>query len=338
MMFNYSFTVEPHEGFFDSLWPVVSQKIDGDPGEGHPTNGGGGKVEEGQALYFKSSSAMQILTIPQPSHPVDAAPERMAPPPLPSHPWRWPVAFVFSTAIAMGGFLYYKKTFEPPPLPQLVAAPTWDNVKPGAEPKVALATPLEAGASSSDTETAEPSVATEASTAGKSATKLAKAHRGKGAGDKADPSESKAEAKATGKGEAPSASQPPAKKGDELDNLIDNVIGKSGAPTPASKKEAVAAMPADPDLPASLTMNQITASMKAVSGLVQACYDQYQIEGMANVSFTIQKDGLPKDVTIKGKFFGTDTGTCVVTAVKKARFPKYSGNPIKIPNYPFQLQ
>ncbi len=106
----------------------------------------------------------------------------------------------------------------------------------------------------------------------------------------------------------------------------------------APKKEEAAPKAPSEDLPEQLSMNQIRGAMNKIKGLVQACYDKYQIEGEARVSFTINPDGSVGDCSIKGKFFGTDTGSCVVTAVKKARFPKFSGKAMTIPNYPFMLQ
>jgi len=148
-----------------------------------------------------------------------------------------------------------------------------------------------------------------------------------------------------------------------LDNLINDALRKK--PTPAVKRKAPAAKPKTPttsdfldpfaeeetpaakpkapvttkapSLPEQLSMNQIRASMNRVKGLVQSCYDHYQVEGRATVKFIINNDGTPANLTIIGKFFGTDTGACVLKAARKAKFPKYSGKPMTI-RYPFLLQ
>ena len=136
---------------------------------------------------------------------------------------------------------------------------------------------------------------------------------------------------------APTRSKKKKPAGDDLDSLIDGVIGKQ-ANTPKKKKPArAAASPLAPGLPEKLGEGQIRTSMKKIMGRVQACYDKYQVEGNARVKLTITPAGKPSKVSIKGKFFGTDTGSCVVKAVKKARFPRFSGKPMTI-RYPFLLQ
>ncbi|PID38655.1 MAG: hypothetical protein CSA65_03240 [Proteobacteria bacterium] len=132
---------------------------------------------------------------------------------------------------------------------------------------------------------------------------------------------------ALGKGKA--AKTAGKKKGD-LDSLLDSALGGS-----ASKKK-VAPKAAAPKGPTTLSMNQIRASMRKLNSRVGACYDKYQVEGTARVKMTITRDGKPKDIKIRGKFFGTDTGACVKKAVKGARFPKFTGKEPSI-TYPFRL-
>ena len=122
--------------------------------------------------------------------------------------------------------------------------------------------------------------------------------------------------------------------GDGLDSLIEDAIGpeaeKANKKTPASKPEV------EVESKKQLGSEEIKAGMRAIRGAVQACYDKYQVEGMVNVRLTIGKDGRPVLVKIRGKFFGTDTGSCVASAVQNARFPSHSGDPLTI-NYPFRL-
>lgn len=126
------------------------------------------------------------------------------------------------------------------------------------------------------------------------------------------------------------------KKGDALDSLIDNALGGS-APAPGKPaKAAPARAAADPSLPKQLTMNQIRKAMRAIKPRVTACYDKYQIEGTARVKLSIAPAGKPSSVKVKGKFFGTDTGNCVAKAVRRARFPKFSGKQMSI-TFPFVL-
>jgi hypothetical protein len=347
MLLKSPFLVEPSESTFDSLWPSVAERIDGaPPGEEKPSNGGG-SPQDGE-IVFKSSSAMQLLNIPERPAPVVSKPG--APPPEPvGSPWRWPVALIFSTAILVAGFIGYKKLVEPPPSGQATAlAPGGESKlgpadQPASSPStqpvaVAMATVTEAGApSAADGGVAPTATGDDRPRVAVSAKRRAKVGKGgKAAVDdqpeakpekKAEPVEAKAAPRAKGKGK------------DDLDNLIDTAIGSEGKAAAKAKKASPSPAPTPgSNLPEQLTMNEISTGMGKIKGLVQACYDQYQVEGMAKVNFTIGGDGTVKEATIKGKFFGTDTGTCVGSAVKKARFPKFSGKPMTIAGYPFQLQ
>ena len=348
MLLKTPFFAEPTESTFDSFWPSVAERIDGaPPGEAKPGNGGGTASEDGE-IVFKSSAAMQVLNIPErPAPPVASKPGALPPEPA-SSPWRWPVALMFSTAILVAGFIAYKKLVEPPPSQQVALATPGGEARlspvespssaPASQPvAVAMAAVTEAGAPAA-TDGGAPSMSAEDKRprVAVSAKRRAKAGKGGKAAVDEPPPEAKAEKKAE-----PAVAKPAARgKGkDDLDNLIDTAIGSEGKAAAKAKKSAASPAPAPgSNLPEQLTMNEISTGMGKIKGLVQACYDQYQVEGMAKVNFTIGGDGTVKDVAIKGKFFGTDTGTCVAGAVKKARFPKFSGKKMTIAGYPFQLQ
>jgi hypothetical protein len=342
MLLKSCFVKDPPEVTLDGIWPTVSDRVEG----GEPAKGnGGGNVRDGGDIVFKSSSAMQMLNIPE-AAPVQSGGPAAAPPAKGG--WAWPIALVVSSAILAGGFVLYKhmnpaapdageaarlasasKPAEPSPTPTTNEAAAGAASQPvAAAPSTQEAPEVSGGVALAS---AEKKHGPKAKRAGKGV-KVAAVAPGKGEGkaEKSDKPEPKAEP----------AAKPTAKKGgDDLDNLIDTAIGGSGAPSrkKAKKEEAAPKAPSE-DLPEQLSMNQIRGSMNKIKGLVQACYDKYQIEGEARVSFTINPDGGVGDCSIKGKFFGTDTGTCVVNAVKKAHFPKFSGKAIAIPNYPFMLQ
>jgi hypothetical protein len=343
MLLKSRYSTELRDSDLASLWPSVAERLDATPGE-KPPNGGGAKVPNEGEIVFKSSSAMQMLNIPERrvETPYRAAGgEPVAPPPQ-TNAWRWPVAFVVGAALIAGGLIYMKQTT--PSLggtdqsARVASAPGTigpsgsegtgaATSQPTSQPSaVAIADPTEAGAAP-----AEPGASPEAKA--RIVGKAKRAAKGKGKEGEEPPAPA-AKAKAEAKPEAAKVAK--GGKKDDLDSLIDNVIGDD---TPA-KKKAAAAPKADPasDLSEQLDMNQIRNAINKVKGHVQSCYDQFQVEGMAKVTFTISPDGSVKDASIKGKFFGTDTGTCVVGAVKKARFPKFKGKPMTIPNYPFLLQ
>ena len=314
---------------------------------------------------------------PEPVAPVADAAESegavAAPPPVGS-PWRWPVALIFSTAIVVVGILAYKK-MNPPQQPTYMAsaaggeergrplpgAPGHPGEAPGEQPAAAPA-PGEPPAdeakgdeAKSDDEAAptdeakaepgaepkaEPGAEPTAEPGKEDGKPRARAVKRKRRARKGPAKEPAAARPATAAKPARKPAAKPKKKpaGDDLDSLIDGVIGKEKAAAKKRKAAKVKAAPlATAGLPEKLSEGQIRNGMKKIMGRVQACYDKYQVEGNARVKLSIAPTGKPAGVSIKGKFFGTDTGSCVVKAVKKARFPKFSGKPMTI-RYPFLLQ
>ncbi len=344
MLLKSHFTFKPSDQYLDSFWPAVSERLDSGVEQDSPPNGGGIQSQDEGEIVFKSNSAMKILAIPERQEP-EPAPEPSAAPPPDSHPWRWPLAFVLATVCVTGAFIYHKKTTPPPVQDALATHGTMgtiaatQEIRQDAAIKVAMATLMEAGTQGAAHDAgASPSTPQKAAShskarrsksrsSGKSASAKAKADTP----DKATTASAQSP-KPASKRAAPAGNRKP----DELDNLINSALGGE---KPESKTSADTPIPAaSPDLPAQLTMNQIQQAMRKITGHVQSCYDKYQMEGLAKVTYTILPTGTLTGAAIKGKFFGTDTGACVVKAVKKAKFPKFSGKPMKIPNYPFRLQ
>jgi len=135
---------------------------------------------------------------------------------------------------------------------------------------------------------------------------------------------------------APTPAAPAAKKGkkDDLDDLL------NGA-SPEKKEKAAAReeRPSsnDENLPDQLDKGAIVSGMGKVKPRVQACYEQYKVPGLANVSVTIVKIGKVSNAAVSGTFAGTPTGDCVSKAVKSASFAQFKGSPQTI-NYPFSLR
>jgi len=347
MLLKNHLTHEPPEGYFEqTLWPSVTERMD----QGEPA-GGGNDVE----FVFKSTPAMATLNVPQRQPPRESAPGSAPTAPMEAQgsPWRWPVALMVSAAIGVVGYLAYKKMNPPPPVMTVASATPSDpggesqgtptEVRQDAALQVAALTTGDAGGTPTPGTAGEPSTAQEPTADSPSRRhhgKRPRHHRGeeeKGNPATADPTAGAEVAKPAKPAKSEDPRPTPTGKKTALDNLLDDAIGS--APDPTAKKAAAAApKEAASDLPDQLNMNQIRDTMNRVKARVQACYDQFQVEGMANVQFTIRGEGSINDVSIRGKFRGTDTGDCVVKAVKTAHFPKFRGKPMTIKNYPFLLQ
>jgi hypothetical protein len=81
-------------------------------------------------------------------------------------------------------------------------------------------------------------------------------------------------------------------------------------------------------LPSRLGSRDIKLGMKRIAGWIQQCYDQYQVPGLAVAMVTVKgSTGKVAKVKVLGKFKGSPTtGKCLVEAVKKASFKKFSAS------------
>ncbi len=378
MLIKKHFSTEPPSSNVESIWPTVSEQLDNtDSTEKLPIGGGGAPSRE-EVYHFKSSPSMQILTIPEARlrktavTGVGQAAESIST----ASPWRWPVALIVSSIIVVAGFLAYKKITPPADLPleatSVVAGQADNHVAQTTKSAPAGEGTLQNSTAVEDPRGQKPTdpdgiVSAEAAVAGvkgkpaiiadddekvekngvsgeskgeiqhRQRPKFASTEQPKAHANTSPQSGLNKKTSQKAEEDKPVAGKTPEKK-NSLESLIDEAVGGGAAIPPQEKADRKANSASEAILPDQLNMNQIRNAMQKIKGLVQSCYDQFQVEGLATVRFSIEKNGLPSDVTIRGKFFGTDTGDCVVNAVKKARFPKFKGSPIHIKGYPFRLQ
>lgn len=109
-------------------------------------------------------------------------------------------------------------------------------------------------------------------------------------------------------------------------------------PVRYSQRGAEASGDEDPGAPPqTLSRSQIVDGMRSVKPGVQACYERYKVPGLATVQVMIGKSGRVDLARTRGLFSDTPTGQCVAAAVERARFPRFTGEPITI-TYPFVLR
>jgi predicted Zn finger-like uncharacterized protein len=136
---------------------------------------------------------------------------------------------------------------------------------------------------------------------------------------------------------SPTPRRPTPERGrDDLDNMIDEAITRrqGGAAKPAAGGGEAAPAGA---LPERLSRSQIMDTMATVKGRVQACYDRYKVPGLTNVQLKIAGSGQIQSAAVEGLFAGTETGACVESAVRGARFPAFAAPSMSI-KYPFMLR
>ncbi|MFH1130036.1 MAG: AgmX/PglI C-terminal domain-containing protein [Pseudomonadota bacterium] len=360
MLLKKNYESLPSDRYFDSFWPSVEQRLHEDPEDDAMLGYGGGSAA-GNEFHFKSSPALQALEIPEKKRPTTVAEVSvLEKPKAKGGGYMWPVAFIVAAFIVTGGFVFLQMSKREEAhgrgvvekaRPQQLLASAELRKREIAKESMGGEKEGKGVGTEVESEPGEPGMETVAATSGEPASpKLARESRtrAKVSSDKKD-STTSAEGKeqpASEKESEPGVAAVKSKsgKGDALDNLIDNALGtektaekeklegKSAEEKPAAK----AAPEVGVGLPENLDMNQVRTGMRKLNGLVQSCYDKYQVAGTATVKLTINNDGTVSDVKIKGKFFGTDTGTCVQNAVQNGRFPKFSGSPMSI-TYPITL-
>jgi len=65
----------------------------------------------------------------------------------------------------------------------------------------------------------------------------------------------------------------------------------------------------------------LISGMNAVRPQINACYERFQVPGMAVVKVVVAETGRVWSAHVTGTFEGTPTGACVEAAVKNAWFP-----------------
>ena len=182
MLLKSCYSPEPPSATMDALWPSLSERLDQSLDAEELSTGGGSaatpasSAEVGE-LVFKSTPAMQILTIPavaEPVAPVADSPDPVGPAAASAEaasPWRWPVAMILSSAIVVLGFLAYQKMNPPshqptylasaagehqPQPPPGIHSPGGQPGEPGAPPHHPGAAPADEAAGNPDEAQAEP--------------------------------------------------------------------------------------------------------------------------------------------------------------------------------------
>ncbi len=286
--------------------------------------------------------------------PVAASPLLMPSAPKPTvPPWVWAVvggAFLLLAGAVVLAFRVFSTPTPVPTAPPMVAAPAPAPMPVAAAPTAAApaAAPPTAAAPAVPPAKEERVVAAKENRGDK---KEKKGNKGEKVA-KADRAADKADKPAAALPPTPTSADPPApkepaekpkkgKRGDDLDELLNGATGgkKSHTPKAAEPEEAPRKKePAvDPNLPSQLSQAQVMSGIRRVKGTVQGCFDKYKEQGLVQVKITIAPSGGVTASTVTGKFAGTQTGDCVGTAVKAARFDKFSGSPMAI-TYPFMLR
>lgn len=130
------------------------------------------------------------------------------------------------------------------------------------------------------------------------------------------------------------------KKGDDIDNLINNIGKKDDSSSGSSGSDNSGS--SSSGLKKKLSKNDVLGGIKRYSSRVRTCYTSHNsknLSGTMKVKFYIKPDGRVTNVSVvTGKFKGTDVGGCVSKVVRRMRFPATSASSNVPVTYPFILK
>lgn len=153
--------------------------------------------------------------------------------------------------------------------------------------------------------------------------------------EKSEAAIAKAEARAAAKAEAKAArdlakaEKKAAAKADEkaptlgeggasLDDVLSSVTGGVDKPIVDDKKD-------DTPSKKKLERGDIAKAMKGITPAAKSCYSAEEFTGTVMVKYSVSPSGKMTKSTAMGAHKSSKTGKCVLNAVKKAKFPAFSG-------------
>jgi len=131
------------------------------------------------------------------------------------------------------------------------------------------------------------------------------------------------------------APAPKRRSGNNLDALMDEVVGGSSSQS-KPKETTKSPRSGGSNLPDAPSRNDVKTALQGVSGGVKAC--KKDVGGMATVNVTFSgKTGRVSGAKVaSGPFKGTPVGSCIESAVKRARVPRFKQSSFKV-TFPYRL-
>jgi hypothetical protein len=115
---------------------------------------------------------------------------------------------------------------------------------------------------------------------------------------------------------------------------MDEVVG--GAPSSAPKRTAKSSSSRGSSLPDAPSRDNVKTALQGVSGAVKACRKDSGGTAAVNVVFSGSTGRVSSAKVASGPFKGTPVGSCIGTAVKRARVPRFKQSSFKV-TFPYRL-
>ncbi len=134
---------------------------------------------------------------------------------------------------------------------------------------------------------------------------------------------------------SPEPEPAPKKRGGNLDALMDEVVGGSSSTT-KPKQTSTSSSRDSSSLPDAPSRDDVKTALQGVSGGVKACKKDSGGTATVNVTFSGKTGRASGAKVASGPFKGTPVGSCIESAVKRARVPRFKQSSFKV-TFPYRL-
>jgi hypothetical protein len=116
---------------------------------------------------------------------------------------------------------------------------------------------------------------------------------------------------------------------------MDEVVGGSSS-TKKPKQTSASSSRESSSLPEAPSRNDVKTALQGVSGGVKACRKDSGGTATVNVTFSGKTGRASGAKVASGPFKGTPIGSCIESAVKRARVPRFKQSSFKV-TFPYRL-
>jgi len=142
-------------------------------------------------------------------------------------------------------------------------------------------------------------------------------------------------AKSTSSSTPAPAPEPKRRSSNNLDALMDEVVGGSSSSS-KPKQTTRSSSSSSSNLPEAPSRNDVKTALQGVSGGVKACKKDSGGTATVNVTFSGKTGRATGAKITSGPFKGTPVGSCIESAVKRARVPRFKQSAFKV-TFPYRL-
>ena len=115
---------------------------------------------------------------------------------------------------------------------------------------------------------------------------------------------------------------------------MDEVVG--GKPSSQPRQASAGSSSSNSSLPDAPSRDDVKTALQGVSGAVKACRQDAGGTATVNVTFSGKTGRATGAKVASGPFKGTPVGSCIESAVKRARVPRFKQSSFKV-TFPYRL-